>query len=57
VAFVIGNERFGIDQDTLQAVDSVCRIPARGIKNSLNVGVAFGIGAFEWLRQYEGNSQ
>ncbi len=53
VAFVVGNERFGIEGDTLQAADSICRIPVRGIKNSMNVGVAFGIGAFEWLRQFE----
>jgi tRNA(Leu) C34 or U34 (ribose-2'-O)-methylase TrmL len=53
VAFVVGNERFGLDADTLQAVDAICRIPTRGIKNSMNVGVAFGIGAFEWLRQHE----
>ena len=53
VAFILGNERFGIEGDTLQAADSVCRIPVRGIKNSMNVGVAFGIAAFEWLRQYE----
>ena len=51
VAFVVGNERFGIDGETLQAVDSVCRIPVRVIKNSMNVSVAFGIAAFEWLRQ------
>jgi tRNA G18 (ribose-2'-O)-methylase SpoU len=55
VAFVVGNERFGLDADTLQAVDAICRIPTRGIKNSMNVGVAFGICAFEWLRQYEGS--
>lgn len=54
LAFVVGNERFGVERDTLQAVDSVCRIPVRGIKNSMNVGVAFGIAAFEWLRQFEG---
>lgn len=53
LAFVLGNERFGIEGDTLQAVDSICRIPVRGIKNSMNVGVAFGISAFEWLRQFE----
>jgi tRNA G18 (ribose-2'-O)-methylase SpoU len=57
VALVLGNERFGIEGDTLQAVDSICRIPVRGIKNSMNVGVAFGIAAFEWLRQYEGRSR
>jgi tRNA G18 (ribose-2'-O)-methylase SpoU len=53
-AFVLGNERFGLDSDTLNSVDSICRIPVRGLKNSMNVGVAFGIAAFEWLRQYEG---
>lgn len=52
-ALVLGNERFGIDADTLKAVDAVCRIPVRGIKNSMNVGIAFGIAAFEWVRQYE----
>ncbi len=54
LAFVLGNERFGIEGDTLHAVDSICRIPMRGTKNSMNVSVAFGIAAFEWLRQYEG---
>ena len=53
VAFILGNERFGVEGDTLQAADSVCRIPVRGMKNSMNVGVAFGISAFEWLRQFE----
>lgn len=53
VAFIFGNERFGVDADTLQTADSICRIPVRGMKNSMNVGVAFGIVAFEWLRQYE----
>ena len=53
VAFVLGNERFGVEGATLGAVDAICRIPVRGVKNSMNVGVAFGIAAFEWLRQYE----
>lgn len=52
-AFVLGNERFGIDAETLQNADAICRIPVRGIKNSMNVGIAFGICAFEWLRQFE----
>lgn len=54
-AFLVGNERFGIDADTLQLADEICRIPLRGVKNSLNVGIAFGIVAFEWLRQHEAN--
>ena len=52
-AFVLGNERFGVETDTLAAADAVCRIPVRGAKNSMNVGIAFGIAAFEWLRQHE----
>lgn len=52
-AFVIGNERFGINSDTLKMADGICRIPVRGVKNSMNVGIAFGVAAYEWLRQYE----
>lgn len=51
-AFVLGNERFGLDDETLRQADAICRIPTQGIKNSMNVGVAFGIAAFEWQRQY-----
>lgn len=56
-AFIVGNERFGIDADTLLLADEICRIPLRGVKNSLNVGIAFGIVAFEWLRQHEESQQ
>lgn len=52
-ALLIGNERFGLEGDTLRAADTICRIPLRGSKNSLNVGIAFGITAFEWLRQHD----
>lgn len=52
VAFVLGNERFGLEAPTLAAADDICRIPVNGVKNSLNVGIAFGIVAFEWLRQH-----
>lgn len=52
-AFVVGNERFGLEGETLKLADAVCRIPVKGIKNSMNVGVAFGIAAYEWLRQFE----
>ncbi len=52
-ALVVGNERFGVEFETLKAADTVCKIPLRGMKNSMNVGVALGIAAFEWLRQNE----
>lgn len=57
VAFIVGNERFGVEGETLVQADAICRIPLRGIKNSMNAGVAFGIAAFEWLRQHEENTK
>lgn len=57
VAFVVGNERFGVEVSTLQAVDAICRIPLQGIKNSMNVGVAFGVAGYEWLRQYRASPE
>lgn len=38
----LGNERFGLDSETRRQVDHRVRLPSHGIKNSLNVGVAFG---------------
>lgn len=52
-AFVVGNERFGLDLDVLQNVDEVRYIPLRGQKNSLNVGVSLAIAGFEWNRQWQ----
>lgn len=53
---ILGNERFGVDSSTLAACDFVVRIPTRGQKNSLNVGVAFGIAAASWAPRKEGQS-
>lgn len=48
---VLGNERFGVDSQTLEACDHVVRISTAGLKNSLNVGIAFGIAASQWRKQ------
>ncbi len=45
---VLGNERFGVDSQTLDLCDSIVRISTTGQKNSLNVGTAFGIAAAAW---------
>lgn len=50
-ALLLGNERFGLDPETLAKSDRILRIPLRGKKNSLNVGIAFGIAAYEFVRQ------
>lgn len=54
-AFVVGNERFGLDPEILKVIDEVRIIPLRGKKNSLNVGVTAAIAGFEWMRQWRLN--
>lgn len=51
-AFVLGNERFGLDPEILKVIDEVRIIPLRGRKNSLNVGVTAAVAGFEWMRQW-----
>ncbi len=51
VAFVVGNERFGLDYQVLDHCDEVRHIPLLGQKNSLNVSSALSAAAFEWHRQ------
>lgn len=51
-AFILGNERFGLDPEILKTVDEVRIIPLRGRKNSLNVGVTAAVAGFEWMRQW-----
>ncbi len=45
-ALVFGNEVKGISRSLLNAADKILAIPMRGAKESLNVGVAFGIVAY-----------
>ncbi len=52
VALVVGNERFGLEADILKQVDRVLKIPLYGVKNSLNVGIAFGIAANHYRQNF-----
>ena len=52
-ALLLGNERFGHDVEVLKQADHLVRIPMYGRKNSLNVGIAFGIAAQAWREQRE----
>jgi tRNA-Thr(GGU) m(6)t(6)A37 methyltransferase TsaA len=52
-ALLVGNERFGVDHATLAQADHLLRIPVYGRKNSLNVGIAFGIAVADWRRKLE----
>ena len=46
LAIVMGNEVDGLDSALLELTDHVVEIPMRGMKESLNVSVAFGIVVF-----------
>lgn len=50
-AFVVGNERFGLENSSLNLCDTVIEIPTFGIKNSLNAANALSVAAYEWIRQ------
>ncbi|MFC1463064.1 RNA methyltransferase, partial [Verrucomicrobiota bacterium] len=52
-AIIVGNERFGLGRDILNAADHVVRIPTYGRKNSLNVVSAFTVCGYEVRRQWE----
>lgn len=47
VALVVGNEVSGVSSEVLEVTTAVAMIPMQGVKESLNVSVAFGIAAFE----------
>jgi tRNA G18 (ribose-2'-O)-methylase SpoU len=50
--FVFGNERFGLNQETLQVCQQWVQIEMQGFKNSLNVAVSAAVVGFEWKRQW-----
>lgn len=47
VCLVLGNEITGIEEDLLGLCDKAIEIDMAGIKNSLNVAVAFGVVAYQ----------
>lgn len=50
-AFVLGNEVDGVSAETLALCDGAVEIPQFGTKHSLNVAVATGIAAWEFVRK------
>jgi len=50
MALIVGNEINGVSQDLLDLADFSIEIPQFGIKQSLNVAVAYGIAIFELRR-------
>jgi tRNA G18 (ribose-2'-O)-methylase SpoU len=53
LALIIGNEISGVAQELLDVCDLALEIPQYGIKQSLNVAVAYGISIFELRRLFD----
>ena len=51
VAFVVGSESHGLNEDLLAQCDTVVYIPVPGPTRSLNVSHAAAVALFEWQRQ------
>lgn len=49
VAFVLGNEVFGVSEAVVSQADGYLEIPQFGTKHSLNVAVSAGILCWDWL--------
>lgn len=53
-AFIIGNERHGVNGDLLQQCEYSVHIPMYGKNGSMNVSHALAIVLYEWRRQHSG---
>jgi len=50
IALIAGNEVDGVSRSLLKRSDAIIHIPMKGVKESLNVSVAFGIAAYELMK-------
>ncbi len=50
IAFVFGNEVYGVEQGVIDESDGVIEIPQFGTKHSLNVSVSMGIVLWEFVK-------
>lgn len=52
ICLIVGNEITGVSQDLIDLCDFSIEIPQFGIKQSLNVAVAYGVAIFELRKLY-----
>ncbi len=55
VAFVFGNERFGLDPEVIAACNETRVLALRGYKNSLNIANCASIFIYEFYKQWSAN--
>jgi tRNA G18 (ribose-2'-O)-methylase SpoU len=46
ICLVVGNEVMGVSLESQKLCDLICHLPMRGVKESLNAAVAFGIATY-----------
>jgi tRNA G18 (ribose-2'-O)-methylase SpoU len=51
IAFVLGNETYGLSKKTQKLVDAILEVPMYGINKSLNVMVAAGVVIYQIIAQ------
>lgn len=51
-ALVVGNERSGLDEESLRLIDRVVEIPMFGLPYAMNVATATAIALYEYCRQF-----
>ena len=54
MAFIFGNEVFGVNQEVVSNSDFVLEIPQFGTKHSFNISVSVGIVLWEAMKSYVG---
>lgn len=52
LCMIVGNEVHGIDDELISAADIGLELPQYGAKQSMNVGVAYGIAVYDLIRRY-----
>ena len=57
LCLVVGHEISGVSDEIVELADLAIQIPMHGIKQSLNVAVAYGIAIFEIIKQCQSNFQ
>jgi len=53
---VVGNERSGLEPDSLSRLDRVAEIPMAGLPHSLNAATSAAIAIYEYCRQHPAGS-
>lgn len=53
LCLIVGNEITGVKQELLDLCDAALEIPQYGIKQSLNVAVAYGVAVFELRKVFD----